>query len=97
MLLRKKVGGFTLIELLVVIAITSILAAMVLPALSKVRELARSTQCKSNLRQLSLILLMYAHDYDHMFIGSMGMFDPCTEKKPQFSWPAVLVSREDTK
>ena len=55
---------FTLIELLVVIAIIAILAAMLLPALSKAREKARDSSCKSNLKQLSTALLLYATDYE---------------------------------
>ena len=56
--------GFTLIELLVVIAITAILAAILFPVFSHVRENARRTVCAGNLKQLGLAWLMYAGDYD---------------------------------
>ena len=59
---KQAKRGFTLIELLVVVAIIAVLATLSLAAVAKARDSARSTQCKSNLRQIMLGLRMYVDE-----------------------------------
>jgi prepilin-type N-terminal cleavage/methylation domain-containing protein len=65
--LRNRRTAFTLIELLVVIAIIAILAAILFPVFAQAREKARQATCISNMRQLSLGVMMYVQDYDEMY------------------------------
>ncbi len=59
--------GFTLIELLVVIAIIALLMAILMPALQRVKEQARTISCKSNLRQYGIAERMYLDDFEGNF------------------------------
>jgi len=64
---RCQTNGFTLTELLVVIAIIAILAALLLPALSKAKATSQSTSCQNNLKQLQLAWNSYENDNQDFF------------------------------
>lgn len=63
--MKTKKSGFTLIELLVVIAIIALLMGILMPALSRVREVAKRTICSSQLRQVGIAIPLYAGDNDN--------------------------------
>ena len=68
----SKKGGFTLIELLVVIAIIALLMAILMPALARVKEQARTIGCLANLRQWNFVAAMYTEDNDGKFWSGLN-------------------------
>jgi len=78
----RHARGFTLIELLVVIAIIAILAAMLLPVLSKAKASAQRTQCMNDLKQMGLSMRLY--------IDEFGNYPPRVASGDLARWPAAL-------
>ena len=64
---RKTENGFTLVELLVVIAIIALLMSILMPALAKVKNQAKTAACAAHLHQMGTAALMYTHDNDSYF------------------------------
>jgi len=72
---NSRNGPFTLIELLVVIAIIAILASLLLPSLSKARDMAKSLACSSNLSQCGKGGMLYASDYNDFIVPCYANYD----------------------
>src|SRR5687768_7384126 len=78
--------GFSLVELLVVIGIIAILTALLMPALVKAREQAKSVQCQSNLRQVGVMLTIYANQWNGwVYPPGLG-----ANIAPEKRWPVLV-------
>jgi prepilin-type N-terminal cleavage/methylation domain-containing protein/prepilin-type processing-associated H-X9-DG protein len=104
---RRTTSGFTLVELLVVVAIITIIVAMLLPAMSKVREQATGISCMGRMRQLALGIEGYAIDYSFVIPVETSYIDSSTGitwvsfydglKNGPFKMKKAYVTRETTK
>ena len=98
---RNHQTGFTLIELLVVISIVTLLAAVLLPALSLAKRKAQEVVCLNNLKQLQICAKLYSHDNDFFLPPNRNVYyintmEPSDGFDPNLTWCAGLAPFDTT-
>lgn len=89
---RTVAAGFTLVEMLVVTAVIGILAALVLPALTRARARADAIACLNNTRQLGLAVLLYVDDHDGSLPYNMVLYG--TGQRSNLNWANNVMTRD---
>jgi prepilin-type N-terminal cleavage/methylation domain-containing protein/prepilin-type processing-associated H-X9-DG protein len=83
-------GGFTLVELLVVISIIVLLAAILMPSLARAREMAKASQCLSNMKNTGSQMITYVHDNKGFFPTSYNYINGSSSGGGYYHWTAAL-------
>lgn len=92
---RRTSRGFTLVELLVVIGIIALLISILLPSLNKARRTANTVKCASNMRQISMAMLMYINDNKGRFPPTLISAGGAGNSYPDgFFWAAELMHQK---
>ena len=94
-LTKLRIHGFTLVELLVVISIIAMLLSILMPSLQKAREMAKSTVCKSQLKQFGIALQTYAEDNRNEYL--VNEYPPAGQSPEGYYWFGRISAYIDTK
>jgi type II secretory pathway pseudopilin PulG len=86
---------FTIVELLVVIAIIAILAAMLLPALKNARDMAKTSVCLNNMKQMGLMVHNYMNDYNQFVFKSYVDLGSGTSDQRYWPWYRTLAENNE--